>query len=314
MTCSLLANGVFLEQQELHDNISQSRLELEVEDEDEERRVEKQRSYGREMEQRARLASLGLDEVEAVEYVLMVSRDEEEWRRAALAADREEGVFATDSDNNDIDDSSIDHAMPPIPDLTPLSISRRSSSGSQSCGRMVAVAGLGVSASTTSNRKVQVSPRFRPEPMKAGVPPGPFSLDGTSPVRTDDEGQFPAIGAGVGRSVKNDNNSNNGGASSNASAGVSVGASPSPSPIPNAKRVVKSSAMWSAPLVVSRSAGRASGVRESVWATGRSESRSGTSSAIVNPSAASDGRAVKTFDEELRLAIELSLMEAGEGC
>ncbi|KAJ7646978.1 WD40-repeat-containing domain protein [Roridomyces roridus] len=56
-----------------------------------------QRAYGRAREQRAGLETLGLDEVEAVEYVLMLSR-EEAMERERQRPPIEEGVFEGDFD------------------------------------------------------------------------------------------------------------------------------------------------------------------------------------------------------------------------
>ncbi|KAJ7824667.1 hypothetical protein B0H14DRAFT_2597051 [Mycena olivaceomarginata] len=59
-----------------------------------------QRAYGREREQRARLETLGLDEAEAVEYILMLSREEAVERQHNAAAQAiDEGVFEGDFDD-----------------------------------------------------------------------------------------------------------------------------------------------------------------------------------------------------------------------
>ena len=75
----------------MHRDIAESRRELEYE------QAHTRQTFGRERDQQLTLDHLGLSEVEAVEYVLMLSRDEEEARRqqrAALLADADEGVFA----------------------------------------------------------------------------------------------------------------------------------------------------------------------------------------------------------------------------
>ncbi|KIJ13712.1 hypothetical protein PAXINDRAFT_181240 [Paxillus involutus ATCC 200175] len=76
---------------EMHKDIAESFGELEYE------RAHVQRIYGREREHRSTLDSLGLSELEAVEYVLMLSRQEEEERQLRMA--REEGVFEGDFDD-----------------------------------------------------------------------------------------------------------------------------------------------------------------------------------------------------------------------
>ena len=73
----------------MHRDIAESRQELEYE------QAQTRQVFGREREQRVTLDHLGLSEVEAVEYVLMLSRDEEENRRQQqLAGEADEGVFA----------------------------------------------------------------------------------------------------------------------------------------------------------------------------------------------------------------------------
>ena len=76
------------EQVELSRDISESRRELEDE------QTHTRRAFGREREQHSVLESLGLNEVEAVDYVLLLSREEEEARRAQLSAMEEENLFA----------------------------------------------------------------------------------------------------------------------------------------------------------------------------------------------------------------------------
>ena len=196
------------------------------------------------MEQRARLAALGLSEVEAVEYVLMVSRDEEEQRRHAIgSSSTDEGMFSVDSD--DLVHQGDRHRRA-------ISSSRRSSAGQHSAG-------------SDSNCKVQVSPRSRPEPMEAGTVSPPLAM---APVRTDDGVQFPVMRTTVD------------GASASAS---------EPS-----KSVTPVGSAWRTPL---RAGGSAS-------------SRTGVDDPDRVEAVALGGR---SFDEELSLAIELSLMDARNG-
>ena len=72
---------LYEEQYELRKDISDSFEELEYE------REYTRRAMGREREQRLMLDELGLDEAEAVQYVLMISRDEAESRRRTIDGD-----------------------------------------------------------------------------------------------------------------------------------------------------------------------------------------------------------------------------------
>ncbi|KDR73941.1 hypothetical protein GALMADRAFT_227662 [Galerina marginata CBS 339.88] len=148
--------------------------------------------YGREREHRTGLDNLGLSEVEAVEYVLMLSRDEENARASARAqaeaeAEREEGVFEGDFDDEPGDEEDDDISAFGAPSLSSRSSSSSSgSSGLSSSGSSSALSrGTGRSLSntatagrpipsrprvgpSTSNEKVQISPPYRGEPTQAG--------------------------------------------------------------------------------------------------------------------------------------------------
>ncbi|KAH7882706.1 WD40-repeat-containing domain protein [Phlebopus sp. FC_14] len=139
---------------EMYKDIAESRRQLEYET------ARTQRVLGREREQRSTLESLGLSEQEAVEYILMLSREEEERRR--LTTDVDEGVFEGDFD---------DIPTPPHTPSSPLLSSRHSSSSSlyHSNGRPYPRVAL-----PTSNEKVQISPPFIPEPMEAGTSISPL--------------------------------------------------------------------------------------------------------------------------------------------
>lgn len=131
-------------------------MELEYE------RAHTQRIYGREREQRSTLDTLGLSESEAVEYVLMLSREEEEARQRRTIVD--EGVFEGDFDDlPGTPTTSWSRSTPSTP------LSPRSSSSHHSNGRQH----LRISP-PISNDKVQVSPRFVPEPMEAGASISPL--------------------------------------------------------------------------------------------------------------------------------------------
>ncbi|KAI0798196.1 hypothetical protein C8Q75DRAFT_709224 [Abortiporus biennis] len=145
------------QQVELYRDIAESRLEL-ADEQSHTRRV-----YGREREHQSTLAKLGLSEAEAVEYVLMLSRDEEAARRnnPAAAAAQEEGLLV----------GEFDDLQTPLPSERDREFFSRTSSrsgtttppSSSSVGRIYPP----VTPPGTST-KIQVSPRPRPEPMEAG--------------------------------------------------------------------------------------------------------------------------------------------------
>jgi WD40 repeat protein len=125
------------------------------------------RSFSPEREQLMRLHNLGLTELEAVEYTLMLSRDEElqKLQESNNEHVHEEGIFDADessnsqsgSDQSTLSSYSVRQYSPP-----PLR-SSTSGSSSSSSGRLVPLL-----SPSSSNIKVQVSPRFYPEPMEAG--------------------------------------------------------------------------------------------------------------------------------------------------
>lgn len=125
------------------------------------------RSFGPEREQLMQLHNLGLTELEAVEYTLMLSRDEEsrKLQKSNNGHVHEEGIFDADessnsqsgSDQSTLSSSSVRQYSPP-----PLH-SSTSGSSTSSHGRLVPLV-----SPSSSNIKVQVSPRFYPEAMEAG--------------------------------------------------------------------------------------------------------------------------------------------------
>lgn len=177
-------------------------------------------SIGRAREQRTALGEMGLEESEALEYVLMLSRDEEEERQRHIlgtslestssfaslpsqsSSDRSESSLHDDSDGDtsprtsihDDDDDGHNEMFPmtpiPSPPMSPALTawsSRRSSVASSAQPRAMP---------TSSNRKVQVTPPFRPEAVEAGTSPSAFSLDGPLSVpRTSSSRapEFPAM-------------------------------------------------------------------------------------------------------------------------
>ena len=157
----------------------------------------------REKEQRERLEHLGLSEVEAVEYVLMLSRDEANANARAESGSgasdisethlekEDEGIFEGDFDaEHNTDDDGYDYC--PSFTHSTVSDSRRSSTSSTS----IPTAWSSMSSSSaslssrsshsnlirtitmprsiprpipsSSNEKIQVSPIFKAEPMEAG--------------------------------------------------------------------------------------------------------------------------------------------------
>ncbi|KAI9435835.1 hypothetical protein H4582DRAFT_1968992 [Lactarius indigo] len=148
------------------------------------------RSIGPEREQLKKLQDIGLSEREAVEYTLMLSRDEElqKVQRRIEHVDEQEVIEADESSGrqsgpNPLSSSPIDRYSPPP--------------GSSSHGLPVSLA-----PPPTSNVKVQVSPRFHPEPKKAGGLPG-SPPDSRSPgsVRSSPSRSRPTLGPTSSRTI-----------------------------------------------------------------------------------------------------------------
>ncbi|KAH9964874.1 hypothetical protein BC827DRAFT_1185706 [Russula dissimulans] len=115
------------------------------------------RSLGPEREQLMQLHALGLSEREAVEYTLMLSRDEELCRLERVFETEESSGSQSGSDQSSLSSSSVRQYSSPL--LRPST----SASSTSSHGQLVPLA-----SPSRSNIKVQVSPRFYPEPMEAG--------------------------------------------------------------------------------------------------------------------------------------------------
>ncbi|KAH9936907.1 hypothetical protein B0H21DRAFT_758368 [Amylocystis lapponica] len=183
-------------QLEMYRDVMESRRELEEE------KAYSSRIIGREKEQRSTLENLGLNEVEAVEYVLMVSRDEEERRRRAgsqsLPVREDEGIFMADFD--DVQTPMVNHAASITPEpSSPVSSRAPSLSTDSHPDGSVSYNSPPRVMPSARNHKVQVSPRARPEPMEAGLSASPHSgsLSSStgihSPPTTSDAEQFPAV-------------------------------------------------------------------------------------------------------------------------
>ncbi|OJT11102.1 hypothetical protein TRAPUB_12386 [Trametes pubescens] len=295
------------QQLEMHRDIAESRREL-----DEEQRHTR-RTFGRERDQLSTLAHLGLSEVEAVEYVLMLSRDEEAGRgRRAMEPSpfgEDEGVFM-----GDFDDLPTPMATPSaVFGLTPSAAASRTSSSS---GHSSPTSGASTSVfqggrtvpramPSTSNHKVQVSPRFYPEPMEAGLDDGALARSSSSsgegilpPVSDSDH--FPAVS----RTPSS--------ASGGGGAATSVWATPLSSMRDSTMGSPQSMrSAWSNPLRSFRSSEAPSPSRVSSPSLSPACSLTGAL-ATTSLSGRSDGAEppVDEDDADLRFAIELSLAEA----
>ncbi|KAF8199774.1 WD40-repeat-containing domain protein [Mycena galopus ATCC 62051] len=263
-------------QLEMHQAIVESRHLLDKE------KAHVQRAYGREREQRARLETLGLDEVEAVDYILMLSREEAIERERSAAID--EGVFEGDFDEEigisptkrraspaRSTSSTPQSSAPSSPPRAsaPSSPPRASGSGTRS-GRPIPRASL---SSSPSNAKIQVSPPFRAEATEAPFSPSP-PMRATPPAAA----LFPPIGSRVNPH----------------------GTAPVKSAWGAAALPAKSKSAWSSPLPRSPAASPGSSV----------PSASGGVSRSISSSSGASARAENEMDDDLRLAIELSLAEA----
>lgn len=268
------------EQVELKQSIAESKKLLQ----DETKHV--QRAYGRERDQQSQLNGMGLSEIEAVEYVLMLSRDEarvsEGMGGPSNFSTYEDGIF-----EGDFDEDVVNRG--PGMRSPSLSASSSSSSLSSRSEHVASPSGRNIPrvASSSSSGKIQVSPRYRAEPMEAGLgiesPPSPnLTFD------TSDPDVFPHVSA---------NASPKGTRTSKPSSLGQAGPSRRPgsdhkSPIAN---------VWQNPQSVSPATSPISKVNP--WVSN-------------SPIRATGGHgrknvaAEKEFDADLKLAIELSLIEA----
>ena len=306
----------------MYRDIAESRRDLDEE------QTYTRRAFGREREQQSTLAHLGLNEVEAVEYVLMLSRDEEEDRRLQHSAPEDDGVFMADFDDprTPVSGPSSFIENPPIT----TTMSRTSSSSSSYSGLNGTVVINGRSLPRTvpshSNHKLQMSPRTRPEPTEAGF--ASSSLNGSLPSSvntqasisvpsTTDLDHFPPVSrtpSSTGLSVP----------STPASPGAARRSGPSsPQSLRNAwatplsSRQPYSSTPSSAPgsvrtspvLVARRSSppSRTSSVGPSLISAGFAGQTNGGSG---SPKSTPVPEGIEGEDEDLRFAIELSLAEA----
>lgn len=167
----------------MYETIKESKRDLEDEKQD------TQRAFGREREQMNQLQMLGLSEVEAVEYLLMVSRDEEERRMGSPSnAVEENGVFEED----------FEGVQNPSPLSSSFSGSSRRSSGSSAYHGSTPGWHSPRMSPSNSNAKIMVSARVRTEPLEAGTsasasPPNRLVEERNSLPLLDDVSSFPAV-------------------------------------------------------------------------------------------------------------------------
>lgn len=323
------------EQLEFHQTISESRKALEQEHE------HVQKVFGREREQRQRLEKLGLDEVEAVSYVLMLSRDEEMQRLAAITNQSangasgsgngrgnmavEEGVFQGDFDD-------VDYEVTPDGSASTSSMTGRYHSSNSHTYEATSQPFITASyhrASTSppqnqplgrpiprvspsmSNAKIQVSPRFRPEPVEAGsIQESRSTLELPEPALSlaEDESHFPPISTSTSPVTLDGLSISRSPSRSASGSGVRPPTSGGSSP-QSIRSTSKSTSAWG--ISHSRSEGPSPGssfASRASWAITppRINDRLPASPGLRTGGALDDDE----MDEDLRFAIELSLVEA----
>ncbi|KAF5375448.1 hypothetical protein D9615_007952 [Tricholomella constricta] len=312
----------YMQQVELNHTISESKSMLKLESD------YVRRANGRAREQQARLERLGLDEAEAVEYLLMLSRDEALQRENAILGEQslalEEGVFEGDFD---FDESVSDHGR---------AIASCSSRRTGQPASRYSPARSGTSTPTVpylrvppsnSNDKVLVLPAFRPEPMEAGYAQSSSSSclsdnddDDRSPPPpspdSTDQAHFPPISASTSPTAPTMTRASSGGGIAGPShvfkplsgaleggssrSGRNGGSSSSIAGSPQSTRSASASASaWSIPLQARSSVASVSSGTGSV--SDASSVRSPYSSGL---------RSDDEMDDELKFALELSLAEA----
>ncbi|EAU87715.2 hypothetical protein CC1G_08751 [Coprinopsis cinerea okayama7 len=258
-------------------------------------------------QQRAQLRKMGLSEDEVVQYILMMSRDEDTptpptpqatastrpsingldgLTDEELAAALEEGMFELDYDRPitasglvSVPSSSSSSAHTPVP----LSPSRTPALRPSS-----------------SNSKVQVSPRYVPEPMQAGIEgSSPSSPTPRRPIPLGQAEHFPVVGSGTVSPAS----SVSGGSATSSRRNSNTSAYSE-----TQRRPFKSA--WNAPLRVSSSSTSAASPSTSPVANviGRSPPTPSSSRIVANP--VQQTNSFDDMDDDLRFALELSLAEA----
>ena len=327
----------------MHQTITESRSLLEYES------AQSKRAFGREKEHRAGLDNLGLSEVEAVEYVLMLSRDEANAHAHANTnanasgsqLDFDEGVFEGDFEDEDGFASTISNSRSSSPSprsaigsgsgIVAQHISSTSSSSSASS--ISSRSGITMTPSgrpiprvmpSNSNEKVQVSPPYREEPMEAGPDdssasgsasaPGSFVQSPLAGTRMHIEDHyFPPISTST---SPTDGNQSQSGTEANTRSPTP--GSPSNTAAGGSPKSPKSSmSAWSTPLKkssFSNTTSPASSVyRSNAWAGPSRISPPATRQqqrTSLGKRVPSASSPVEEMDDDLRFALELSMAEA----
>ncbi|CAA7262686.1 unnamed protein product [Cyclocybe aegerita] len=317
-------SGKYLEKVELKHSIHESHDLLEDEAE------HSRRAYGREREQQARLDTLGLSEVEAVEYVLMLSRDETNAQASSSSSGLEEGVFEGDFDDEtgEEDDgttvssgrgsrrpsiSSSSTGLRAPPSVSSSSSSASSASRSSHSSRSVSAINPGRPIPRVqpsgSNQKVQVSPPYRGEPVEAG----PEYIAGSESASSMSSLSLsPPSGPTGTRMHLEDHYFPPMPTSTNASP-TKTPPTPSPKSVKTSPASKGKANAWSAPLTKRMSTNPASSApRPNAWAgpSRISPPSVGQPARHSIGSAAAAGSAGDDMDDDLRFALELSLAEA----
>ncbi|KAH6904429.1 hypothetical protein BKA70DRAFT_1373477 [Coprinopsis sp. MPI-PUGE-AT-0042] len=240
-------------------------------------------------QQRAQLRDLGLSEAEAVEYILMMSREQAE---AQAKADAEAAVSAVSSSTSRLSSSSSASAVTAADALSEEELERALSEGmfqddfaveQQSLGNIstptpssppTRTPPLGSSpnqgraalrlAASPSNSKVQVLPAYVPEPMEAAPTTDGVVTASTSPSRCrqpepdlEDEDDFPVVSSGTPSPAGSDAASSAGSVTSGLSSRRNSTTS-SLSDFGGLKRMSPPKGAWSAPLRTSATVAAAS--------------------------------------------------------
>ncbi|KAH8112038.1 hypothetical protein DFH11DRAFT_1609389 [Phellopilus nigrolimitatus] len=213
-TSSKSRNAKWYKRLEMSQDIRESRQAAE------DTHTQDQRSHERQRAQLATLGDLGLDEVEALEYVLMLSRDEEEARRVQERESESDDFFAGDFDDIPAAESAPREALVSVHDESFEEVFPTPFPSPPASLRLSPVR-------SNSNAKIQVSPPLRPEPMEAGFSTSPLGINiaaQRSPPAVGNTEHFPVMSSSV----------------SSRSAGTPVSPSPRMSPSVSWSSLVKS--------------------------------------------------------------------------
>lgn len=236
--------------------------------------------YGRAREQNTTLEHLGLTEIEAVEYVLMLSRDEEERRRLEQLQNEFE-VFGGEFDED---------VQTPV--MSPPAFLGASSANSANHYGFLNRPHVIPSSSTA---KVQVSPRHRPEPLEAGFTVSPLSRSTSGSLSS-------SVSSSRGISRTNSQLPSPG----DSQQFPSISSTPTRRSVSGSPASYRSA--WSTPLRATHSEGPSSSRGGDSVASSPSASRGPGVSLLSEKFAAA--MAVREEDEDLKFALQLSLVEA----